>query len=550
MIVVGSGTGGLSAAVTLSKAGKRVLVLEQHDQAGGCLHTFVDKGFEFDVGIHYIGDLGKQTITKTLVDQLTDGQVEWAPMDEAFDVVSIGVGEGSRRYPVVAGSDEWRATLYKQFPDEKAAIDKYFKLLDEVQTGSVIFGALKLLPLWVSWLLIKTKLINLVTPVYNGKYKQSTLDMLSALTDNQDLRAVLCYCWGDMGTPPSQSTFALQGLVHAHYRKMGAYYPVGGSSEFAFNMVPVVERAGGKVLVRANVEEILFEGKRAVGVRVRKGATDLVYDIKAPHIISNAGLYATFMKLLPPQISQKSYFHELAKTMKPSWGTVCGFIGFNASNEELGLKAENIWAFGSNDCGEGYIKYMDSDKETNLSTEPPLLFLSFPSAKDPQWSKHPGRECKSTATIITAAPYEWFRQFEKTTLHKRGDEYEEIKAALGDNMLEMMFKLYPQLRHHVEYAEFSTPLTNNYYLGQYRGETYGLDHGIERFSDPWLIAKLRPETDVPGLYLTGQDTFSAGITPSLFSGMATAGVVLGRNGFVDLQRLHASIRKKSKKKAH
>lgn len=50
VIVIGSGIGGLTAAATVAKAGRIVLLLEQNDQAGGCCHTYVEKGFEFDVG--------------------------------------------------------------------------------------------------------------------------------------------------------------------------------------------------------------------------------------------------------------------------------------------------------------------------------------------------------------------------------------------------------------------------------------------------------------------------------------------------------------------
>lgn len=49
-VVIGSGIGGLGVAVLLAKVGKKVLVLEQHDRAGGCCHTFSEKGYEFDVG--------------------------------------------------------------------------------------------------------------------------------------------------------------------------------------------------------------------------------------------------------------------------------------------------------------------------------------------------------------------------------------------------------------------------------------------------------------------------------------------------------------------
>ena len=65
-IIVGSGIGALATGAIMSKAGKRVLILEQHDQAGGCCHTYIDKGYEFDVGIHYIGDMGYPTLTKVI----------------------------------------------------------------------------------------------------------------------------------------------------------------------------------------------------------------------------------------------------------------------------------------------------------------------------------------------------------------------------------------------------------------------------------------------------------------------------------------------------
>ena len=73
----------------LARAEKKVLVLEQHDQAGGCCHTFVDKGFEFDVGIHYIGEMRNNTVSRLLVNQMTEGQLVWEDLDDEMDVVGV-----------------------------------------------------------------------------------------------------------------------------------------------------------------------------------------------------------------------------------------------------------------------------------------------------------------------------------------------------------------------------------------------------------------------------------------------------------------------------
>lgn len=53
-VIIGSGIGGLTTAVLLGRAGYKVLVLEQHHQAGGCCHSFKKKGFEFDTGTCYL----------------------------------------------------------------------------------------------------------------------------------------------------------------------------------------------------------------------------------------------------------------------------------------------------------------------------------------------------------------------------------------------------------------------------------------------------------------------------------------------------------------
>ena len=133
-----------------------------------------------------------------------------------------------------------------------------------------------------------------------------------------------------------------------HFAHTGGYYPIGGASEIAYNMIPIIEKSGGKVLVKANVTEILCNDQgEACGVLVKKGSEQ--YRLNAPLIISNAGAYNTFRRLLPKEISQKSYYTDLLENqMKPGMAALSIFVGMDASHDELGLKAQNTWAFTSN----------------------------------------------------------------------------------------------------------------------------------------------------------------------------------------------------------
>ena len=85
-IIIGSGIGGLSTGALLALNGQRVLVLEKHFKIGGWTHTFRRDNYEWDVGIHYIGEVHKPwAAVRRLFDLVSDGQLKWSPMDANYD---------------------------------------------------------------------------------------------------------------------------------------------------------------------------------------------------------------------------------------------------------------------------------------------------------------------------------------------------------------------------------------------------------------------------------------------------------------------------------
>merc|ERR1719186_912577 len=193
---------------------------------------------------------------------------------------------------------------------------------------------MKMVPLWLVKIVLMSGLLKYVTNIFRPEYTISTLELVEGLTSNKDLQAVLMYCWGDYGTPPSKSNFTMQAALNRHFMKAGAHYPVGGASEIAYNIIPVIEKSGGRVLVRVSVTDIIAKGGKAGGVKVIKGKE--TYEIFAPMVISSAGLYNTFERLLPKELAEKSYYSKICKELKPGVGAMNVFLGLNKSKEELG----------------------------------------------------------------------------------------------------------------------------------------------------------------------------------------------------------------------
>ena len=505
-IVIGSGIGGMTAAACLAELGKKVVVFEQHYTAGGFTHSYARNGYEWDVGVHYIGDVGApHTLTRRLFDFVSDGKLEWAPMDAHFDRIFLGKDS----YDLVATPKAYRAELLKHFPDEEKAIDEYFRRIATAANAMRLITMEKLLPkpgaalarAWRKWRM----------PSW---LNQTTRSVLESLTSNQKLIAVLTGQWGDNGLPPAESSFIIHSLIARHYL-YGGYYPVGGASQIAETIIPQIQKTGGELFTYASVEEILVERGKAVGVRMADG-----HEVRAPIVISNAGVFNTFGKLLPADVAKASGYLKKLDTVKRSMASLGMYIGIQDTAENLGLPKTNYWLYSSEDYEDSLERFFADPEHTEI----PLVYISFPSAKDPAFAgKYPGR---ATIEIVAPGPHEWFAQWADKPWGKRGDDYDALKEAWSQRLLERLYQHFPQLRGKIDYYELSTPLSTDYFCRYETGEIYGLDHDPSRFEQRWLT----PKTSIPGLYLTGQDIITCGVAGAMIGGLVTAVAVSGRRG--------------------
>jgi len=500
-VVIGSGIGGLTTAALLSDMGWKVCVLEQHYTAGGYTHSYDRNGFEWDVGVHYIGDVGASTRTRKMFDYLSGGKLEWAPMADEYDRFYVG----DKVFTAVAGKQQFRDNLLRQFPAEAKAIDRYLELLKQVGRALPAYSVYKVLKPWqrlVAWPYMKLRIPSLLF--------RNTYDVLSELTQDQDLIAVLCGQWGDMGLPPKRSAFMVHAMIARHYMH-GGFYPVGGSWRISDTIIPKIQATGGEVFTYALVKEILTRDGKVTGVEMADG-----HRIDCRCVISSAGIDNTFSRLLPGEAVKRAGYGPLLKRVGPSMAHLGVYIGCKETAAELGLPKTNFWIYPGNDYDTAVKRFINDPKAPF-----PVVYISFPSAKDPDYLRR--RPGTATIEIVAPAPIEWFEKWQGSTWGKRGEDYEAFKAELGERLMRHLYLTLPQLEGRVAYYEISTPLSTEWFCAYRRGELYGLDHDPARLRQTWL----GPRTRFKGLWLTGQDVLTCGVTGAMMAGLLTTTAILG-----------------------
>lgn len=509
-ILIGSGIGSLATAAVLANAGRRVLVLERHYTPGGFTHVFRRKRFEWDVGLHYVGGVHREgSGLRRIFDWLSRGALRWEDMGDVYDRVRFG----DEVFDLPKGTRRFVEALSDRFPGQGDAIQRY---VDEVyattKTARAHFAAGAL----------PEVAHRVVGPFLHWGFRRraarTTHEVLSSIVKDPRLRAVLTAQFGDYGLPPRESSFAMHAMVASHYFQGGAY-PVGGSARIAETILPRITDAGGALFTNAEVEQVLVEGGRAVGVRMADDGAEL----RAPVVVSGAGALASYGPLLPDDAKRGRSLGKARRGVEavgPSCAHACLYVGLDRTAAELGLPRANWWIYpdGGWDHDANVARFL-ADPDAPL----PVAYVSFPSAKDPDFERrYPGR---ATIEVITLAPWERFARWESGRWRKRGDDYEAEKGALADRLLAELLRVEPSVEGHVEHAELSTPLSTRHFTGYAHGEIYGLAHSPARFQED----ALRPRTPIHGYFLTGQDVATCGIGGAVMGGLLAGSAVLGRN---------------------
>ncbi len=509
-IVIGSGLGGLAAAAYLCAAGRKTLVLEAHYVAGGNSQVFrrdhQGNAYEFDVGIHYIGECGRDgVITRVLNGLGLSERVVFRPLDpDGYSTLHFP--DLTFRVPV--GWDHYRARLLETFPDEHGALGSVLDVMQEVTSAGAKLGRGE---------------IEVSEIANQGRFLEWGLrpitELFSEFGLSERAAGVLLGEQGCYAVRPSDTPVVMAAGLTDHFLR-GAYYPEGGGQVIAGRLIEAIRAHGGEVRTQSPVQRIRIENGRAVGVIAGK-QNQRPQEIDAPIVISNADLKRTFFEMIGED-HLKAETLERIQELKMAVPLFCVYLGLDIDLAERGMPNSNHFIWGNYDIESVY----DELDAGRLSTDA-MAYITTATLKDPV-SSHLAPPGHTNLQIMTLAPRDyavWNVQkgpAEGGRYH-RDPAYRKQKEALMEHLIETSLEVIPDLREHIVWKEAATPVSQE----RFTRSTGGTSYGIEMSCSQAGPLRVGPRTEIEGLFLCGASTPSGpGIAGVLRGGVTAAGEVL------------------------
>lgn len=473
-VVIGSGFGGLAAAVRLGARGYRVSVLEKLDQPGGRAYVYRDDGYVFDAGPTIIT---APFLLEELWEMAGRRMADDIDLREIDPFYGIRFDDGSV-FHCSRDADEMRAEVARFAPDDVAGYDRFMEKSRQIfeigfeKLGHVPFHKL-------------SDMVKIAPDLLRFSGHRSVHALVSQYVKNDKVRTALSFHPLLIGGNP-YSASSIYCLISYLERQWGVHFVMGGTGALVTGLVDLVRGQGGEVRCNAEVDEIVVEGGRARGVRLKGGEV-----VSADIVVSNAEVGHT-------------YKHLLARTPRRRWSDS------NVDRARYSMSLV-VWYFGTNTryetvdhhtivLGPRYKGLLDDIFRRKRLAEDFSLYLHRPTATDTSLAP----EGHDAFYVLSPVP----NLDSGTDWEAMAEPYRQaIEKRLEETLL-------PDLKQRVTVSRMMTPLDFEHRLNSMRGAAFGLEPVLTQSA--WFRAHNKSE-DVEGLYLVGAGTHPGAGVPGVLS---------------------------------
>ncbi|MFH2138125.1 MAG: NAD(P)/FAD-dependent oxidoreductase [Candidatus Omnitrophota bacterium] len=487
VIVIGSGMGGLSAALGLARTGQKVVVCERNPVPGGNCSAFQLGDYTFDLAVHQLAGIDERGNCARILEAYgIKDKLKFFKIDPFVTLILP-----DQEIPLPGNYADLEKIMIAQSPKSKKDIRKFFKIMlawrqDIMITARIFQGKQAVEKSDYEKIGLLKKLTYPFTGLFWLFNSLKTADkFFSILTKNKYLITLFTACWPYLGLPPDRiSGLMLMSCMSGLYGEH-TYYPQGNSQKIADVFVQAIEENQGKVLLRSGVKKIIVQDNTAQGVILENGQK-----LFAKTIISNADVTQTFTKLIDPEAAPKKYIKKLSK-LTPAVGPFKLFLGLDFDIAKNGLDKHEYFFYDSLDftkCFEklekGYISCLSAYTPTHIE---------------------PGLAPKGHSTLILTAFLPWNTE----------RDWRKAKEEIAEEMIKMAEQKVKNLSDHIVVKKVFTPQDLNNFSSSHQGAMYGWANT----PDQSLIYRLRQTTPIKNLYLSGHWTIpGTGVTTAMLSG--------------------------------